>query len=62
MQHERELTLHEILTEPIIRQVMKADGVMTADILKLFSAKQSDDEIIPAYICCQTMEACLEQA
>jgi hypothetical protein len=35
MAHERELTLDELLSEPIIRKVMKADGYTPDDIRRL---------------------------
>ena len=48
----REPTLHELLNDPIIHVVMKADGVTKSDILELFAADQDTlVESPPAYIC-----------
>ena len=48
----REPTLHELLNDPIIHVVMKADGVTKSDILELFDAKQDAPvESPPAFIC-----------
>ncbi|GLS29419.1 hypothetical protein SAMN04488498_11214 [Mesorhizobium albiziae] len=61
MLDEREPTLDEILSEPIIRQVMKADGVVSADIRRLYRSLESDGESPPAFMCAQLLEACRPQ-
>lgn len=62
MHEEREPTLDEILSEPIISQVMKADGVVAADIRSLYRSLGSDRGNPPAYICARLLEACQPQA
>lgn len=48
----REPTLHELLNDPVIHVVMKADGVTKTDILDLYDADQDTPiESPPAYIC-----------
>jgi hypothetical protein len=48
----REPTLYELLYDPIVHLVMKADGVTKSDILELFDADQDIPvESPPAYIC-----------
>lgn len=62
MLHEREPTLDEILSEPIIRQVMKADGVAAADIRRLYRSLENEAESPPAFMCARLLEACRPQA
>lgn len=62
MLDEREPTLDEILSDPIIRQVMKADGVVAADIRRLYRSMERDGENPPAYICARLLEASRPQA
>jgi hypothetical protein len=48
----REPTLHELLNDPVIQIVMRADRVKKSDILELFAADQDTlVESPPAYIC-----------
>lgn len=47
-----EPTLHELLNDPVIQLVMRADGVTKADILDLYDADQDTPvESPPVYIC-----------
>jgi hypothetical protein len=48
----REPSLHDLLNDPIVHLVMKADGVTKTDILELYA--RDDDtpaKSPPAYIC-----------
>lgn len=60
----REPTLVDLLQDPIVQLVMKADGVTKADILELCAPHVSAaDDIPPAYICSQLLEsACRSEA
>ncbi|MCV3240652.1 hypothetical protein [Mesorhizobium sp. ZC-5] len=62
MLDEREPTLEEILSEPIIRHVMQADGVVAADIRRLYRSLERDGESPPAFMCARLLEACRAQA
>jgi hypothetical protein len=52
MTHFREPSLYDLLNDPVVHLVMKADGVTKTDILELYAR---DDDILaespPAYIC-----------
>ena len=37
---ERELTLYEMLDDPIVVRVMRRDGVARSDVTRLFAARQ----------------------
>lgn len=53
-----EPTLRELLNDPIIRLVMKADGVTSNDVLALFDAGQDlSADSPPVYICSRLLEA-----
>lgn len=53
-----EPTLRELLNDPIIRLVMKADDVTSNDILALFDVGQDlPTDSPPAYICSRLLEA-----
>lgn len=60
----REPTLFELLQDPVVRLVMKADGVSKDDILELYARDEdipSDNP--PAYICSRLLEsACRPEA
>lgn len=54
---DREPTLFELLNDPVIHLVMKADGVVKSDILELFDADEdSSADSPPAYICSRLLE------
>lgn len=62
MLDEREPTLDEILSEPIIRQIMKADGIGAADIRRLYRYLESDGKGPPAFVCARLPGSCHPQA
>lgn len=48
----REPTLYELLNDPVIHLVMKADGVTKSEILELYArAYDTDANTPPAFIC-----------
>lgn len=48
----REPTLYELLNDPVIHLVMKADGVIKSEILELYArAYDTDADTLPAFVC-----------
>ena len=47
----REPTLIELLDDPVIHLVMKADGVSKDDILDLYDRDNAAVDELPAFIC-----------
>ncbi|WP_265519804.1 hypothetical protein [Nitratireductor luteus] len=62
MAHEKRLTLDEILSEPIVRKLMAADGVTATDIRKLYRSLESDRGNPPAFMCARLVEESRPQA
>lgn len=57
----REPTLTELLNDPIVHLVMRADGVTKSDILSLYDANSDDvreEEEMPAFMCSHLIESC----
>jgi hypothetical protein len=56
----REPTLIDLLNDPIVHLVMRADGVTKSDILDLFDRDEDDvaADTLPAFICSGLLEKC----
>lgn len=56
MLREREPTLYDLLDDPVIHLIMKADDVSKDDILSLFDCDEdAPAESPPAYICAELL-------
>jgi hypothetical protein len=51
MAKEREPSLYAILSEPIVRQLMSADGVSVSDIWSLFHSQNTNTEFVSSPLC-----------
>ena len=62
MLNEREPTLDELLSEPIVRKLMATDGITAADIRRLYRSLRDDRERLPAIIYNRALEAMRPEA
>ena len=57
MKPVREPTLIDLLNDPVIHLVMKADGVSRHDVLDLYATESTCVKVGPAFICGRGLES-----